>query len=97
MAGVLDFIGINRSLHLTPNCKQFYAITNNLLQKCRRLNNSKQNFKTRLRYAEKFSDSYVNEKFSDKLTAAASLFTSLQMRETKKNQKDIGLQQTKKC
>lgn len=87
MAGLLDYIGMNRSLHLTPKCKKFYSITNNLLRKCRRLNNSKQNFKTRLHYAEKFSDSYVNEKFSDKLTAASSLFTNLQLRETKKKSK----------
>ncbi|XP_022160249.1 uncharacterized protein LOC111026465 [Myzus persicae] len=86
-SGLLDYIGMNRSLHLTPKCKKFYSITNNLLRKCRRLNNSKQNFKTRLRYAEKFSDSYVNEKFSDKLTAASSLFTNLQLRETKKKSK----------
>lgn len=41
-------------------------------------------FKTRLREAEKFENNYLVDKLSDKLTAAASLFTRLQIRESKK-------------
>lgn len=54
------------------------------MKKYRRMNTKKELFKTRLHAADKFANTYLVDKFSDKLTAAASLFTRLQIRESKK-------------
>jgi len=40
-----------------------------------------------LQAAKKFADTYLHKKLSNKLTAAASLFTKLQLRERKKKNK----------
>lgn len=48
------------------------------------MNTKKALFKTRLREADKFANTYLIDKFSDKLSAAASLFTRLQIRESNK-------------
>jgi len=48
------------------------------------MNTNKTLFKTRLREADKFVNTYLIDKFSDKLSAAASLFTRLQIRESNK-------------
>jgi len=55
-----------------------------LLKKCRRTNSRKNLFKNRLHAAEKFTEEYLIGKNSEKMTAAASLFMRLQIRETSK-------------
>lgn len=64
-----------------------YSVTNKLLKKQRRFNGVKQLFKSRLRAAEQFSETYLKRKLADKVTPAASLFTRLQLRETQKKKK----------
>lgn len=61
-----------------------YSITTNILRKYRRVNSSRKLFKSRLQAAEHFADTYIMDKISDKVTATASLFTRLQIRETGK-------------
>lgn len=80
---MLNKIGVTKCRQLTPRCKKFYTITNQLIKKCRREGNRKQLFSNRLQAAEKFSD-----KCLEKMTPAASMFTRLQIRETSK--KDRG-------
>ena len=43
--------------------------------------------KQKLRAAENLSERYINDKLSDKLSPAATLFTNLQIRETKKKRR----------
>jgi hypothetical protein len=54
------------------------------LKKCRRTNSRKNLFKDRLHAAEKFTAEYLIDNNSAKMTAAASLFMRLQIRETSK-------------
>lgn len=82
--GLLASIGVKKCSSLTPRCKRLYAITTNVLKKYRRMNTNKALFKTRLREADKFANTYLIDKFSDKLSAAASLFTRLQIPESTK-------------
>lgn len=79
---MLKQFGLNRCKQLTPKCKKFYDITNNLVRHLRRQKTKKQLFKQRLRAAESISEMY-----SEKMTAAASIFTKLQLRETMKKKK----------
>lgn len=44
-------------------------------------------FKKRLCVAQSLSEKYLNDKFSDTMTIAASLFTKLQLLKTKKKNK----------
>lgn len=53
----------------------------------RKQGSKKQLFKQRLSAAESFSKQFLDEKISEKMTATASLFTKLQMRETQKKNK----------
>jgi len=53
----------------------------------RKKKKKKQLFKQRLSAAESFSKQFLDEKISEKMTATASLFTKLQMRETQKKNK----------
>ncbi|KAF0706516.1 THAP-type domain-containing protein, partial [Aphis craccivora] len=82
---ILKQIGVRNFKHLTPTCRKFYKISNLLLKQSRRNTNRNNLFKTRLRDAEKFNDKYLVSRFSPKVTAAASLFMKLQVRETKKS------------
>jgi len=62
-------------------------LTNKLLRKQRQISSSKELFKNRLRKAEKCTDYFIKNKLNGKVTAAASLFTRFQLRETKKRKK----------
>lgn len=84
---MLQQFGLSRCKQLTPRCKKFYALTNDLLRKMRKQGSKKQLFKQRLSAAESFSKQFLDEKISEKMTATASLFTKLQMRETQKKNK----------
>jgi len=83
----LTKIGVCNTKQLTPRCRKLYAISNNLLKQYRRIGCRKNLFKSRLRAAEKFSDSYLKDTLINKTTVAASLFTRLQIRETNKKNK----------
>ncbi|KAE9525816.1 hypothetical protein AGLY_014042 [Aphis glycines] len=85
--GLLVNIGVRNIRHLTPRCKKLYSITNKLIKKQRRSDIKKELFKNRLNKAEKFADSYIINKLNGKVTAAASLFTKLQLWETTKKRK----------
>lgn len=63
------------------------------------MNTKKALFKTRLREADKFANTYLIDKFSDKLSAAASLFARLQIRESNKksNGRRFSLEEKNKC
>lgn len=82
--GLLTSIGVRKFSSLTPKCRKMYAITYKILRKYRRVDSKKKLFKSRLQAAEQFADTYIMDKISDKLTATASLFTNLQIRETNK-------------
>lgn len=82
---VLKQIGVRNFKRLTPTCRKFYKISNLLLKQSRRNTNRNNSFKARLRDAEKFNDKYLVSRLSPKITAAASLFMKLQVRETKKS------------
>ncbi|XP_029340931.1 uncharacterized protein LOC115033089 [Acyrthosiphon pisum] len=84
---LLASIGVRNIRHLTPRCKKFYSITNQLIRKQRQSVVKKELFKNRLKRAEKFADSYMINKLNGKVTAAASLFTRLQLRETMKKKR----------
>jgi len=62
-------------------------LTNKLLRKQRQISSSKKLFTNRLRKAEKCTDYFIKNKLDGKVTAAASLFTQFQLRETKKKKK----------
>jgi len=85
--GLLEAIGVKKCSLLTPKCRKLYSVATSVLKKYRRTKSCKNLFKSRLQAAEKFSDTYLHKKLSDKLTAAASLFTKLQLRETEKKNK----------
>lgn len=59
-------------------------LADTIAKKNRQQNTQRQLFKSRLSAAEKFTDEYLCDKLSDKMSAAASLFMRLQIRETKK-------------
>lgn len=80
--GLLNEIGVTKCSQLTPKCKKFYTIANQLMKKCKRVGNRKQLFASRAQAAEKFS-----KKFLEKMTPAATMFTRLQVRETSKKSK----------
>jgi len=82
--GLLTKIGVGNTKQLTPRCKQFYLLTNKLLRKQRQISSSKELFKYTLRATEKCTGFFINNKLESKVTAAASLFTRLQLQETKK-------------
>jgi len=55
-----------------------------LLRKYRQNSSRKTLFKERLNAAEKFTDEYIVGKYSNMMSATASMFMKLQIRETKK-------------
>lgn len=85
--GILAKIGVHNKKKLTPRCKSIYADSIYLKRKLQYESSKSKSFKQRLIAAEKLSDRYIQDKLSEKLTPAATLFTNLQIRETKKQKK----------
>ncbi|KAF0749438.1 Uncharacterized protein FWK35_00017302 [Aphis craccivora] len=82
--GILKQIGVRTCKQLTPRCKTFYKMNKLLLRKYRQNSSRKTLFKERLNAAEKFTDEYIVGKYSNMMSATASMFMKLQIRETKK-------------
>lgn len=72
--GLLANIGVRNIRHLTPQCKKFYSIINQLIRKQCQSGIKKVLFKNRLKKAEKFDDLYMTNKLNGKVMAAASLY-----------------------
>jgi len=87
--GLLANIGVRNIRHLTPRCKKFYSINNQLIRKQRQTDVKKELFKNRSRRAEKIAGSYIIKKLNRKVTTVTSLFTKLQLRETMKKKKGL--------
>lgn len=85
--GILAKIGVHNKKKSTPRCKSIYADSIILKRKLQYESSKSKYFKQRLIAAEKLSDRYIQDKLSEKLTSAATLFTNLQIQETKKQKK----------
>ncbi|KAF0755385.1 Uncharacterized protein FWK35_00009537 [Aphis craccivora] len=85
MVSLLKMVGVHKRNQLTPKCQKLYSYATQMIKKAKRCGSRKTNFKDRLRAAENLTDSYLAEKFSNKMTASVSLFTRLQLRETNKS------------
>lgn len=85
--GLLEKLGVRSKNKLTPKCKHFYADSIILKKKLRSESLKAKTFKERLKAAENMSEKYILEKLFDKLSPAATLFTNLQIRETRKKNK----------
>lgn len=70
---------------LTPRCQKFYHITKKLFKKSRRDGVKHQLFKDKLKSAARFTDEFLINKYSHKMSATASMFMRLQVQETTKS------------
>lgn len=80
-------IGGHSKTKLTPKCKSLYADSLILRRRLRSESLKAKTFKQRLKAAETMSEKYIFDNLSDKLSPAATLFTNLQIRETRKKNK----------
>jgi len=80
-------IGVHSKTKLTPKCKSLYADSLILQRRLRSESLKAKTFKQRLKAAETMSEKYILDNLSDKLSPAATLFTNLQIRETRKKNK----------
>ncbi|KAF0705011.1 Uncharacterized protein FWK35_00030365, partial [Aphis craccivora] len=82
---LLNKICVKNCSQLTPRWQKFYHITKKLFKQSRRDGVKNQLFKDRLKSVERFTDEFLISKYSHKMSATASMFMRLQVRETTKS------------
>ncbi|KAF2886912.1 hypothetical protein ILUMI_19258 [Ignelater luminosus] len=82
--GLLQSAGVTRATHLTPKASYLCGAANSLKRKVRHLHKKCRGLKSRLGAAFKLTEDEAFPKAANNMTAAAKLFTNLQMRETHK-------------